>query len=65
MAERELIVKIFFILGAIACGGCGQKVEAPAKVKPPVPVVVSKAVRNDLSVSRVKLAYCAGKILEQ
>ncbi|MDR1303057.1 MAG: efflux RND transporter periplasmic adaptor subunit [Puniceicoccales bacterium] len=58
MAERKLVVKIFFILGIIACGGCGRKVEAPAKVKPPVPVVVSKAAKRDFPVHLASVGRC-------
>lgn len=58
MLECKLIVKNFFILGAIACGGCGRKVEAPAKVKPPVPVVVSKAVKRNFPIHLTSVGRC-------
>jgi RND family efflux transporter MFP subunit len=58
MLERKLMVKFFFILGAIVCGGCGRKVEEPAKVKSPVPVVVSKAVKRDFPIHLTSVGRC-------
>ncbi|MDR0590731.1 MAG: efflux RND transporter periplasmic adaptor subunit [Puniceicoccales bacterium] len=52
------MVKFFFILGAIVCGGCGRKVEEPAKVKSPVPVVVSKAVKRDFPIHLTSVGRC-------
>jgi multidrug efflux system membrane fusion protein len=58
MSECKLAVKNFFILGAIACSGCGRKVEEPAKVKPPVPVVVSKAAKRDFPIHLTSVGRC-------
>ncbi|MDR3317422.1 MAG: efflux RND transporter periplasmic adaptor subunit [Puniceicoccales bacterium] len=52
------VTKIFFIISFTLLTGCGKKKLETQKGRPPVPVVVSKCVRQDMPVSIATIGRC-------
>jgi multidrug efflux system membrane fusion protein len=55
------VLKIFFIAWGMILGGCGKKTASPQdqpKGRPPVPVIVAKAVKRDFPVCLSSVGRC-------